>query len=279
MKAYVEGIGVLGPGFDNWPAARAILLGNRPYAYRPAVLAAPAALAAAERRRVGDSVKLALAVGYEAVLASKRDPSTLATVFSSSSGDGLNCHMICESLAGDRLVSPTRFANSVHNAPSGYWAIAHRAMVASTSLCGFDGSFGGGLLEAMAQVQAERSAVALIAYDTPHVEPLLSTRPGADSVGISLVLSIAETPNSLARVDLAWTTKAATELGVDAETRAAQFESPLEALRRAIPSARGLPLLLALARAVEERSAQRVVIEYLNGRQIALDVRACHLDP
>jgi len=78
-------------------------------------------LAAAERRRIGRVVKLALAIALEATSQAGEDPAELASVFSSSGGDGHNCHELCQalSLAG-REISPTRFANSVHNAAAGY---------------------------------------------------------------------------------------------------------------------------------------------------------------
>ena len=85
-------------------------------------------------------------MGFEAVAASGLDASGLVSVFSSSGADGDNCHAICETLAGtDRQISPTRFHNSVHNAPSGYWGIATGAMAPSTSICTYDATFGAGL--------------------------------------------------------------------------------------------------------------------------------------
>ena len=48
-------------------------------------------------------------------------------------------------------------------------------------------------------------------------------------------------------------------------------DDSIEALRRAIAAARGLPLLGAIARG----ESGRVVIDYLGGRQIAIDVTPC----
>ena len=54
------------------------------------------------------------------------------TVFTSASGDPETCHALCEALASpERLVSPTRFTNSVHNAPAGYWHIAAQSRCAA----------------------------------------------------------------------------------------------------------------------------------------------------
>src|SRR4029077_9069912 len=38
LSAYIEGIGVLGPGLHNWPHAAAILSGSQPYIAAPTVL-------------------------------------------------------------------------------------------------------------------------------------------------------------------------------------------------------------------------------------------------
>ena len=139
IAAYVAGIGVLGPGLDGWPESRAVLAGERPYAPLPTVLPPPALLSATERRRTGRVVRLALAIAAEAVADAGAEAAQLRSVFTSSTGDGQNCHELCESLAeAAPEVSPTRFANSVHNAAAGYWSIATSAMRPSTVLCAFD---------------------------------------------------------------------------------------------------------------------------------------------
>ena len=113
-------------------------------------------------------------------------------MFSSSGGDGLNCHLLCEALAGpDRLLSPTRFTNSVHNAAAGYWHIATHSMAPSTSLCAFDASFGAGLLEAAVQACSTPGPLLLVAADTPYPAPLHAARPLPDSMGLAMVLSAA----------------------------------------------------------------------------------------
>src|SRR6185369_224244 len=142
LTARVEGVGLVGPGLSGWEVARAILAGREQYVHAATVIPAPEALPAVERRRAGKSVKLALAAGMAAATASGRAVGDLAAVFASSTGDGENLHAICEALASpDRLISPTRFHNSVHNAPSGYWGIATGATQAADSLAAFDASF------------------------------------------------------------------------------------------------------------------------------------------
>jgi Beta-ketoacyl synthase, N-terminal domain len=136
MRVFVEGVGLLGPGLNGWQASRPLLAGDAPFVYMPTVVTASDLLPAAERRRTGLPVKLALAAGQEAFVQSGRDAALTASVFTSSAGDGENLHQICATLASpEREISPTRFHNSVHNAPAGYWSIATHSRQASTSLC------------------------------------------------------------------------------------------------------------------------------------------------
>ena len=266
LTVFVEGIGLLGPGLGNWAQGRGVLEGTETYRAARCIVPLPMALPAAERRRAGTVVKVALAVGQEAVTASGLPASALPSVFTSSSGDGLNCHEICSALASsDRLISPTRFHNSVHNAASGYWSISSGAMVSSSVLCAFDGSFAAGLLEAMAQVMLEQTAVLLVAYDTDYPEPLRSVRPLPDTFGVALVLAPRRSERSLAQ----WRLASATCL-TGAPAQRLQDDA-LERLRSSIPAARCLPLL----RSVAAQTQGDVVLDYLQGLQLAVQVAPC----
>jgi hypothetical protein len=262
LSAYVGGIGVLGPGLADWHEAAAILSGAKPYSPAATVLTAPALLPPTERRRTGRVVKLALAVALEAASRAKVDPAGLASVFSSSGGDGHNCHELCRSLAlAGREVSPTRFSNSVHNAAAGYWSIATGAQLESNVLCAFDASFCAGLLEAMTQVVVDGESLLLVAYDTEYPEPIHSKRPLPDAFGAALVLTPDRGPKSVARIDVA----------LGDERPDTMPDSLLETLRLSIPAARSLPLLSRLARA----DAGRSVLEYLDPVSIVVNVAPC----
>lgn len=240
MRVHIQGVGLLGPGLDSWGSAAGTLRGDVPHAVSKTRMQPPARLPSAERRRAGEAIKLAMAVADEAVAASGLDPQTLATVFTSSSGEGTNCHAICETLASDsRLISPTRFANSVHNAPAGYWHIAVASRATSTSLCAFDGGFAAGLLEAATVVACHRMPVLLVASDTPYPEPLNAKRPLSDNFGLAFVLSPEPSASTLATLSLALVPSAP----------ASPCDAPsLETLRNDTPAGRALPLLQALAR-------------------------------
>ncbi len=260
LSACIQGVGLLGPGLLDWSEACAVLSGELPYVAAPSVLPAPGILPPAERRRAGRIIRLALAIGTEAVARAAADARTLPTVFSSSGGDGDNCHEICMALATpERQISPTRFTNSVHNAAAGYWSIAQGCTEASTSLCAADASFGAGLLEALAQLAGGAAAVLLLAYDADYPPPLRAKQPIPDAFGTALLLTGADTAAALPRLALT--------LSHDAAALTMQ-NALLEALRRSIPAARSLPLLERLA----QRRPGTVVLDYLDSAQLALEV-------
>ena len=262
LTAYIEGIGLLGPGLADWPSSQAILAGQQPYQPHKTVLPPPALLPAAERRRSGAIVKLTLATGLEAVTAAGLNAASLPSVFSASGGDGENCHNICEMLASnDRQISPTRFHNSVHNVAAGYWSIATGAMTTSSVLSAFDASFCAGLLEALTQVMVDHTSTILLACDTPYPEPLYRARPIPDAFGVALVLAPERSAQALAQISVGLTDASADRLD----------DGALEALRSAIPAARGLPLLCAIAL----RQDGRVVLDYLGSTRLAVDITVC----
>ena len=260
LAARIAGVGLVGPGLAGWDASREILAGRVAYEPRPTVIPSPEALPATERRRAGTCVRRALAAGLHAATAAGRAPSELAAVFASSGGDGETVHAICEMLASDdRDISPTRFHNSVHNAPAGYWGIATGAVQAADSVAAFDGSFAAGLLEVLARL-AERPTqpVLLACYDAPYPAPLAATRPIADAFGMALLL---EGEGRGGR---------AIAISTSHEAPQPMADAALERLRTGIPSARSLPLLAHLAAG----SQGRVLVEYLDGLSLAIEVGA-----
>jgi Beta-ketoacyl synthase, N-terminal domain len=266
LTGFVHSIGVLGPGLADWAGTRAMLRGEPSHVAARTVLPPPAVLPPAERRRAGRVIKLALAVGAEAAAGAAAagtpvDARALPTVFTSSGGDGDNCHEICVALASrDRQISPTRFHNSVHNAAAGYWSIAYGCTEASTSLCAGDASFGAGLLEALSQLACSERPVLLLAYDADYPQPLHASRPIPDAFGVALLLVPAGTAAGLARVQLTLT-----------DAPAATMDSAvLESMRGSIPAARSLPLLERLA---QQRDGT-VILDYLDSARLALEVKS-----
>jgi hypothetical protein len=253
MRVLIRAVGLIGPGLPDWSRSMPVLRGEAAYLPSPVQLASVEALPPAERRRTGPPVRLALSTGLQALGSSGFSPSDVVTVFTSSGGDGQVIHAICESLASDqRDVSPTRFHNSVHNAPAGYWGIATRSHAASTSLCAFDWSFAAGLLEACAQASTASQPVLLISYDVPNPPPLQQVRPLHDMLGIALVLGAPGQGQGLARLEV--------ELNPRAQNPTRMGNAELEKLRSGNPTGRALPLLEALAAG----TAREIALDYLD---------------
>ncbi len=263
LSAFVEGVGVLGAGLPGWKSSRSVLAGQSAFSCAPFEVPRVEVLPAAERRRTGLAVKLAIWVGQDALSHANQDPENLPTVFSSSGGDGEVINEICAALSSpEREISPTRFHNSVHNAPAGYWGIAMRSHAPSTSLCCFDWSFSAGLMEAMAQLHTDYQRVLLMTFDAPYPEPLNSVRPIGPAFGSALLLARDKTERALGAIRLQQTKAlAATRMN----------DGSLEAMRTANPSARALPLIAALAAAHDSE----VILDYVCDSQILSAVTIC----
>lgn len=260
IRVQLDGIGLLGPGLPGWAASAPVLAGRAPYVAGEMPKPVTDLLPPAERRRCGESARLALVIGMEALATGGIAPADVPTVFTSSSGNGEVVHQICESLATpEREVSPTRFHNSVHNAPAGYWSIAIGARTPSTSLCAREASFAAGLLEAALQCMAESRAVLLVACDLPHPFPLSAVAPVAAPFGVALLLAPAR-PGATAAM-LAIEVRAACE-----DTR--MTEPRLEALRTGNSAARALPLLAAVAQA----APATVAVGYVDGLALVVGI-------
>jgi hypothetical protein len=156
-------------------------------------------LAPAERRRAPDTVALALEVAAAAMAASGRNAADVPCVFTSAHGDlSINDYM-CGTLATDpKVLSPTKFHNSVHNAAVGYWTIGTGCMAASNAVSAYAHSFASGLLEAAVQCAADQEPVLLVGYDTPTVGALTSVTDSRGLLAVALVLAPAPTERTVA---------------------------------------------------------------------------------
>jgi len=257
---YLRGIGVLGPGLAGWSEARKVLVDPAEYRHEAPVPPSPQMMPPNERRRSAKTALWAVAVAEEAFHASGLQPSEAASIFTSSSGDGETLHQICGVLAGPaRDVSPTRFHNSVHNAPAGYWSIAAKSKCPSVALCGYDASFAAGLLETAAQLDAEDVPVLLVAYDLPHPGPLRAARDIAEPLAVALLFSRAPgaAPLGVWRVALA------------GGAAATPLPRGLPASLLTNPATHALAPLAAVARGKLESMA----IAYLDGCHLRVEVR------
>jgi len=150
----------------------------------------PEAIPARERRRAGLMINLAVTAAHQACEHAGVDKSSIPSVFVSSMGDTDITDYMCRKLVQpEKLLSPTKFHNSVHNAPSGYWTISAENRAPSTFVGGDVQSFGAGLLETASQVEAGGSPVLLVAYDIANQAPFADVAPISESFAVALVLA------------------------------------------------------------------------------------------
>lgn len=210
MKAkrlYIDGIALWSHTLPGWAQARPALRGaasssnaDLPPSPRPS----PALLAANERRRAPDSVLVALEVAAAAVAMAGQDAATLPSVFTSAHGDLGIVDALCSTLASNpQLLSPTRFHHSVHNAASGYWAMATGCRAASSAVSAYEASFAVGLLEAATQAHTDGTPVLLVGFDTAARGALASVNRSRGLLGVALVLAPQRSAASLFALDWA----------------------------------------------------------------------------
>lgn len=262
LEASVLGVSVWGPGLEGWEASRGMLAGEVDYVPRESPAPSPSMLGGTERRRAGPVVRLALAVAAEAAEQALRGvgiaPGALRSVFGSSNGDGVVVGGILDALSrgapGERVVSPTQFHNSVHNAAAGYWTIAHGSREPATCLGAHDWTWAAALLKAMVEVAAEGAAVLLCCYDHPLPAPLDVLRPTGGAFGAGLVLGPVRAGFATLRVEFCM---GEAELGVS-------MGPELDRLAGTNAIGRALPLLRVLARG----NGGRVEVVYMEGRLV-----------
>ena len=239
----IEGIGLCAAGLPDWETG-ARLLAGADEVVADTVRPVPSLLAANERRRAPESVLLALAVAEQACAMAQRNPRELPNVFASAYGDLAINDYLCATLAHAPLeLSPTRFHNSVHNAPAGYWTIATGCMATSSALSAGVATFGAGLLEAALLAQSESTPVLFAAFDIAASGPLTDVVACRNAFAVAFVLA----PGATCAI-----ARKAPRLRLHLRDAAAPGLAPplacMHALFAANPAAASLPLLAALAR-------------------------------
>ena len=191
MKLGIAGFGVWGRGMEGVAAFKNAQKNNF------SILAdagfsnpKPQAVPPKERRRAGLMINLAVEVAHQACEDAGVDKTQIPSVFVSALGDTAITDYMCRKLAQpEKLLSPTKFHNSVHNAPSGYWTISAENRAPSSFVGGFQESFGAGLFEAASQAHAFSAPVLLVAYDIANTAPFEDIEPVSETLGVALVVT------------------------------------------------------------------------------------------
>lgn len=260
MTVYVNDISVIGPGLIDRNETLSILRGEKNWLERAMPLLKPDMLPANERRRTTMVIKLALQC-VQGLLREHDDLQKVATVFVSSDGDLDIVDKMCTALAKEqKIISPTLFHNSVHNAPAGYWSIAASMTGPSISLSAGDASFMCGLQEAISQVEVEGGSVFFVAYDYPAPQKL------NQYVKCELPLAIAFRLSDVAEHKVLGTI---TLEGAEVATEVSKCRNiSLEILRQSLSIGCGLPLVEALSR----RARMDVLVPYLRDEVFRLSI-------
>lgn len=254
IKLRIASVGLVGPGLHGWQNSRKYLQqGISPESGEIQQLV-PEGISTRERRRLTETIKLAMVAGQDALLNLSAPVAIeqLSTVFTSANGDLFIADKILSALAlPGKPVSPTHFHNSVHNAPAGYWHLASHSMHASTSIAADEYSFVSGFLEAVSQVVVTGEPCLLVACDSRAPENYRNQLNCNDSLALALVLHADEGHCD----DIAMHRLEIKQLSYAVAT--VMDDSVLEAMRLTNPAAKGLPLLQLLA----DSQIKSVVIE------------------
>jgi len=254
---YINAISIAAPSLMGIDQAKPILMGENQWQLSDFPKLAPQLLPANERRRTTSYIKMALQVADEA----NQNADSLPAVFASSCGDLFIIDHICNSMTQTpKFVSPTQFHNSVHNAPSGYWAIAAKSQAASTSISTGNSTFSSGLLEAFTQALAQQKDILYVAYDYPTTAPLNKKTNVSQAFATALILSQHKSENSYGCIKLSITH--------NQKEKSLCLNSSLNQLQQSNPIADSLPLLEALCL----KKTSSLYLPYLNSLKLQVDV-------
>jgi Beta-ketoacyl synthase, N-terminal domain len=262
----IAGIGVCAAGMLNWAQARSVLQSDVSTTPEPLPRLAPDCLPPVERRRANATTRLAINAAMQAIEGMlPEDVAQMATVFSSSDGDGEVLASMLAALAQPQVVlSPTLFHNSVFNAPAGYWSIGANARAASITVSAGPASFAAGLNEVRGQVLANGAPVLYIAFDAPFPAALASFARSAEPFACALRLQ----PVAGSRMN-GYGCFEMSKSAPDGGEREDILSAELRARFSGNAAADALPLLLSIAR----RRRAHVALPVLDGGRQWLDYR------
>jgi hypothetical protein len=261
---FIESAGLFAPGLESWATGSEVLAGRARYRFEPLPKYKPLSLPPNERRRATEVVRLAFGACEDAIGERREEAAKLASVFAASGGDFNVNDQLCRVLASDqRLVSPTQFHNSVHNAAAGYWSIATHSLAPSVSLSAYDFSVAAGLIEAAGLVTQERWPTLLALYDNSVGWPMQAVRNVKHAFSAALWLTPERSAASLAAISL--------ELSATPQSDTVSVIASLEMLRLGNPAARSIPLLELVA---AQRGGQ-VSLATAGGQALLVEVTPC----
>ena len=192
--AYVAGVGLCAPrlgGTAEWSAAFPGLTPSDP---------SGDLLTPVLRRRASSLARMAAAVAGQAAQQARLDLSRIPLVLGSAYGEIVAAVEMMREFGGPTgLPSPTRFHNSVHNAPAAYLSIATGNHGFNTAVAAGSATPAATMLEAMALLGAHGDDVLLVVLDEPPPEPFARAEP-FPAAAVAICLSTSPGPHALAAV-------------------------------------------------------------------------------
>ena len=186
-KVDVVGLGAWSPTFADWSSFCAGLQSGE---WSTDVVLQPELIPPRERRRAPQLVKMAIEVMDQACRMADLSPEDVAVVFSSAMGDMQITDYMCRALAETpKLISPTRFHNSVHNAAPGYWSITTGAFTPATAVSAQENTASMAFLEAAIQVTEENTPVVLVTQEVAAPLPLFDSCPSEQAFSAALMIA------------------------------------------------------------------------------------------
>ena len=169
------GVGTWSPKHGNWAE---FCSGMQSGTWAEDVKLQPGLIPARERRRAPQLVKMAIEVMDQACRMATVDPNDAAVIFSSAMGDMQITDYMCAALAQTpKLISPTKFHNSVHNAAPGYWSITTGAFCPASAISAFEYTPTMAFLEACIQATEEQTPVLCVTQEVAAPLALKDTCP------------------------------------------------------------------------------------------------------
>ncbi len=258
MKLHIRGVGLWTTGIQSWQQLVDGLSDDFQNPTAQEKSPNPESIPSRERRRAPLSVKLALEVCEQACREADLNAKTLPSFFTSAMGDTHITDYMCTTLRSEsKLLSPTRFHNSVHNAPSGYWTISTGDHSNSGYIGGFLASFPIALWEAAIFAEHNNCAVLLTSMDVAHQAPFTDICAAEHDFAMSLVLS----PDGPGPV-----------INIDCLPGQAEWSRPNNARLRRIAEGNASGRALALLEAAAHSDQRRLAWQIGRGSQLKVVV-------
>lgn len=196
------GLGAWSSRFGDWPQ---FLAGTQSGTWPEEVKLQPDLIPPRERRRAPQLVKMAIEVMDQACTMASVEPDDIAVIFSSAMGDMQITDYMCTALTQTpKLISPTKFHNSVHNAAPGYWSITTGAFCPASAVSAFEYTATMAFLEACIQATEEQTPVLCVTQEVAAPLALMDTCPSEAPFSAAFLLAPAGfSEQPLARLEFA----------------------------------------------------------------------------